>query len=182
MPLYRARYLSDGDRGSDSSEFSSEGEHAEIGLAGSKARRQKQTVRTGAIRRSFLHGCNRWLPGDDPKGRVSDFTNQDPYPFSAPSQSPFFWNLLHLLLMHPSHSTRCHSDATNYPTVGCSVRVHYEGRLEEDGSLFDSSRERGRPIEFKVSKRRRTCKDEMSTRTRTAAAEKKREKREEEAN
>ena len=90
--------------------------------------------------------------------------------------------------MHPdplfSFDALQHSDATNYPTVGCSVRVHYEGRLEEDGSLFDSSRERGRPIEFKVSKRRCTCKDEMSTRripTRTHV-EKKREKREEEAN
>ena len=32
------------------------------------------------------------------------------------------------------------------------MRVHYEGKLE-DGSLFDSSRERGKPIEFKVSGR-----------------------------
>jgi FKBP-type peptidyl-prolyl cis-trans isomerase len=39
------------------------------------------------------------------------------------------------------------------------VRVHYEGRLEEDGSLFDSSRERGIPIEFKVSERRCTCEE-----------------------
>ena len=59
-------------------------------------------------------------------------------------------------LLHSS-STRANTphsfrDATNYPTEGCSVRVHYEGKLE-DGSLFDSSRERGKPIEFKVSGR-----------------------------
>lgn len=32
---------------------------------------------------------------------------------------------------------------------GSTVKVHYEGKLE-DGTLFDSSRKRGEPIEFKL--------------------------------
>jgi FKBP-type peptidyl-prolyl cis-trans isomerase SlpA len=32
---------------------------------------------------------------------------------------------------------------------GSTVKVHYEGKLE-DGTLFDSSRKRGEPIEFKI--------------------------------
>ena len=40
-------------------------------------------------------------------------------------------------------------DGTRYPTVGASLRVHYEGFLE-NGDKFDSSRERGRPFEFKL--------------------------------
>jgi FK506-binding protein 1 len=40
-------------------------------------------------------------------------------------------------------------DSTHYPEAGDTVRVHYEG-FTEDGTKFDSSRERGRPIDFKV--------------------------------
>jgi hypothetical protein len=36
------------------------------------------------------------------------------------------------------------------PTAGSSVRVHYEGRLE-DGTVFDSSIARGQPIDFPLS-------------------------------
>jgi FKBP-type peptidyl-prolyl cis-trans isomerase 2 len=32
---------------------------------------------------------------------------------------------------------------------GSTVKVHYEGKLE-DGTLFDSSRKRGEPIEFEI--------------------------------
>ena len=39
-------------------------------------------------------------------------------------------------------------DGTNYPTKGCTCRVHYVGRLKRDGTVFDSSRDRGMPIEF----------------------------------
>jgi len=40
-------------------------------------------------------------------------------------------------------------DSTHYPEEGCTVRVHYEGWLKTD-EMFDSSRRRGRPLEFKV--------------------------------
>ncbi|KAF0687065.1 Aste57867_21146 [Aphanomyces stellatus] len=38
-------------------------------------------------------------------------------------------------------------DGTNFPKDGDTVRVHYIGKLA-DGTLFDSSRERGRTFEF----------------------------------
>jgi len=41
-------------------------------------------------------------------------------------------------------------DSTHYPTKGCTVRVHYEGFLARNNKLFDSSRQRGRPFEFKL--------------------------------
>ena len=37
----------------------------------------------------------------------------------------------------------------HFPKEGQTVRVHYVGKLE-DGSIFDSSRDRGRSYEFKV--------------------------------
>ena len=40
-------------------------------------------------------------------------------------------------------------DNVNFPKKGDTVRVHYEGRLE-DGSKFDSSRDKGRIFSFKL--------------------------------
>ncbi|CAM9370942.1 unnamed protein product [Phaeothamnion confervicola] len=40
-------------------------------------------------------------------------------------------------------------DATNYPQANHTASMHYVGRLE-DGTVFDSSRRRGRPFQFKV--------------------------------
>lgn len=38
-----------------------------------------------------------------------------------------------------------------HPTQGATVRVHYEGTLQ-DGTVFDSSRERGEPAEFALDR------------------------------
>ena len=40
-------------------------------------------------------------------------------------------------------------DGINYPRTGNMVTCHYTGFLP-DGSLFDSSRDRGRPFRFKL--------------------------------
>eukprot|EP00755_Sulcionema_specki_P003833 Sspe_Gene.28577::Locus_13061_Transcript_1_3_Confidence_0.500_Length_357::g.28577::m.28577 len=39
-------------------------------------------------------------------------------------------------------------EGTERAPKGAKVRVHYVGRLAEDGSVFDSSRERGEPFTF----------------------------------
>ena len=41
-------------------------------------------------------------------------------------------------------------DATHFPSAGNTVRVHYVGKLQQDGMVFDSSREREHPISFVV--------------------------------
>ena len=40
-------------------------------------------------------------------------------------------------------------DNASFPQLGQTVKVHYTGRLT-DGTVFDSSRTRGAPFEFKI--------------------------------
>lgn len=44
-------------------------------------------------------------------------------------------------------------DRTTYPAYGDTLRMHYVGKLQEDGTVFDSSRARGVPFEFKIGKK-----------------------------
>ena len=39
------------------------------------------------------------------------------------------------------------------PVAGAMIRCHYTGRLQTNGAVFDSSYERGRPLEFKIGVR-----------------------------
>ncbi|XP_035491565.1 peptidyl-prolyl cis-trans isomerase FKBP1A [Scophthalmus maximus] len=40
-------------------------------------------------------------------------------------------------------------DGRSFPQKGCDVQVHYVGRLT-NGEKFDSSRDRGKPFNFKI--------------------------------
>ena len=44
-------------------------------------------------------------------------------------------------------------DRKTYPEYGDTLRMHYVGKLQEDGTVFDSSRERGKPFDFKIGKK-----------------------------
>ena len=41
-------------------------------------------------------------------------------------------------------------DAANYPKPGDAVKIHYEAFLKDTGEKFDSTRDRRRPISFRV--------------------------------
>ena len=41
-------------------------------------------------------------------------------------------------------------DAANYPQPGDAVNIHYEAFLKDTGEKFDSTRDRRRPISFRV--------------------------------
>lgn len=43
-------------------------------------------------------------------------------------------------------------DGKTYPAYGDTLRMHYTGKLQEDGTVFDSSRTRGKPFDFKIGK------------------------------
>lgn len=43
-------------------------------------------------------------------------------------------------------------DCTRRSEVGDTISVHYSGTLASDGSKFDSSYDRGQPLDFKVGK------------------------------
>lgn len=45
-------------------------------------------------------------------------------------------------------------DGKTYPKAGQTVKVHYEGRLQSNGKMFDSSREKHRPFTFEIGKGR----------------------------
>ena len=44
-------------------------------------------------------------------------------------------------------------DGTTFPGYGDTLKVHYVGKLQEDGKVFDSSRARGVPFDFKIGKK-----------------------------
>jgi FK506-binding protein 1 len=43
-------------------------------------------------------------------------------------------------------------DGENFPRKGNKLQMHYRGTLSIDGSVFDSSYDRGRPFEFTIGK------------------------------
>ncbi|XP_068196585.1 peptidyl-prolyl cis-trans isomerase FKBP1A-like [Antennarius striatus] len=48
--------------------------------------------------------------------------------------------------------TKRPGDGKSFPTKGSTVTVHYVGRLT-NGKIFDSSRDRGKPFQFKIGQR-----------------------------
>jgi len=44
-------------------------------------------------------------------------------------------------------------DGKTFPAYGDTLRVHYTGKLQDDGTVFDSSRDRGTPFDFKFGKK-----------------------------
>ncbi|CAM9537317.1 unnamed protein product [Discosporangium mesarthrocarpum] len=49
-----------------------------------------------------------------------------------------------------SFKTTKPGDAAHFPGEGYSVSIHYIGRLAEDNTVFDSSRDRKRPLQCKI--------------------------------
>eukprot|EP00949_MAST-11_sp_MAST-11-sp1_P004104 g4104.t1 len=43
-------------------------------------------------------------------------------------------------------------DGINYPQPGACCTIHYTATLLQDGSQWDSSRERGKPFKFKLGR------------------------------
>ncbi|CCW64741.1 unnamed protein product [Phytomonas sp. EM1] len=66
------------------------------------------------------------------------------YPLNVETAVPGCHEGLFKTLLVEGHGAR--------PVSGAKVIVHYVGRLESDGSVFDSSRERGEPFEFTLGK------------------------------
>ena len=47
-------------------------------------------------------------------------------------------------------STSKPGDGVTFPRTGQKLTMHYTGTLARDGTKFDSSRDKGRPFEFRI--------------------------------